>query len=112
MVKSFFEYYYEIYEMNLRLLEMARQERWDEVLSLAETYVICMHDAPVRTPEEFTDEEKEELTLLLKNIVNNEEEITHKLKSRLDSLTEDMSSLQQSKKQSSLYALQQTSLFH
>ncbi|QLA68094.1 flagellar protein FliT [Enterobacter pasteurii] len=112
MARSIFKKYNKIYEISLELLDIVTQEQWDKVVDLTETYVTSMHDAPSHSSEELTADEKEELANLLQNILANENEISRKLRARLDFLTQHMSSLHRGKKQTCLYLLQFTSRFH
>ncbi|CNE63951.1 flagellar protein FliT [Yersinia mollaretii] len=106
------EDYEDVYKLNLSLLEMAKEGKWDEFIELAEVYIITLHDIIENQPAEMMQDEKKNLSVMLTSLLENEDEITKTLKSRLDVLRKDMSSLQHGKKCSKAYSSQYTSAFH
>lgn len=96
----------DVYEKNLSLLEMAREERWEDFTEQAEYYVIMLHDIFDREPDELDPDEKDSLRKILQDIQDNEKEITAKLKDRLSFLRENMSRLHHGNKCSQLYSNQ------
>lgn len=96
----------DIYKENLSLLEMAREERWDEFTEQAERYVIMIHDVFGMEIDELDSEGKRSLLKIMQDIQDNEKEMTDKLKQRLSFLRENMSRLHHGNKCSQLYSNQ------
>ena len=101
-----------IYQSNLDLLELTRQERWDEFTLLAETYIIALRDFVDEGTENLTPEEKERLTEAWQMLLENEAEMVSKLNGRLNVLRNEMSSLNQGNKCSKAYSSQMLSAYH
>ncbi|EPE4190305.1 MULTISPECIES: flagellar protein FliT [Yersinia] len=112
MDNSLSEDYENIYELNLNLLEMARQGKWEEFIELAEIYIVTLHDVIERQPADMMQDEKKSLKIILTNLLENEGEITKTLKNRLDVLQKEISSLHLGKKCNKAYSSQFTSAFH
>jgi len=99
-----------IYEQNLMLLNVVREERWQEFIALAESYIFLLNDVIDRIPEMLSGDEKEALRVLIRQLMANEQEIAERLSQRLSFLTEKMTMLQQGKQCSQFYNLQALSL--
>ncbi len=106
------EDYEDIYQLNLHLLEMVKQGQWDEFIPLAEVYITKLHDVINNHPADLMPDEKASLSLILTNLIENEGEIEKTLRTRLDFLQKEMSSLHRGKKCSEAYSSQFTSAFH
>lgn len=109
MADTLVKYYRELYEMNVVILEMSRQERWDDFVELAAHYVIKKEDIVNQRNDMLNEAEKESLKVILRQIIENETEITRNLEIRLQSLKQNLSSLHQGTRASKFYTLQQTS---
>lgn len=105
------EEYEEIYQLNLHLLEMVKQGKWEEFIQLAEVYITKLNDVISNQPEDILPDEKTSLSFILKSLIESEDEIEKTLKSRLDVLKKEMSSLHRGKKYSEAYSSQFTSAF-
>ena len=104
--------FHAIYESNLDLLELTKQEKWDEFTVLAETYIIALREFVDDQANNLTAEEKEQLNETWKVLLENEAEMFSKLNSRLTVLKKEMSSLRQGNKCSKAYSSQMLSAFH
>lgn len=109
MADTLVTYYSELYEMNLALLEMSRQERWDDFVELASHYVIKKEDIATHRNDMLNEAEKESLKVILRQIIENEAVITRNLEMRLNSLKQNLSSLHRGTRASQFYTLQKTS---
>ncbi|WP_235895252.1 flagellar protein FliT [Yersinia alsatica] len=112
MVNTLSEDYESIYELNLNLLDMVKQGKWEDFIELAEIYITTLHDVIEKQPLEMIQEEKKSLSVIITSLLENEDEITRILKDRLDVLRKDMSSLHHGNKCSKAYSSQYTSAFH
>lgn len=92
------------------LLAMVREERWQEFIDLAERYIFMLNDIIDDIPEKLSAEEKDNLIVLIKKLLDNEQEIAERLEKRLLLLKEKMSSLQQGKQCGQFYSLQALSI--
>lgn len=99
-----------IYKQNLMLLDVVREERWQDFITLAESYIFLLNDVIDHVPEKLNAEEKENLRVLIRQLLANEQEIAERLAKRLSFLKEKMLLLQQGKKGSQLYNLQALSI--
>lgn len=106
MNKTITSYFQDIYKKNLALLEMAREERWEEFVELAEHYVLMLHDVFDRKLPDLDPEGKGSLRVIIKSIQENEKEMTEKLNGRLSFLRNNMSRLHHGNKCSQLYNTQ------
>lgn len=102
----------DIYQLNLHLLEMVKQGNWDEFIQLAEVYITKSNDVLSQLPTYLMPEEKTNLSLILSNLIENEDEIEKTLRNRLDFLKKEMSSLHRGRQCSEAYSSQFTSAFH
>jgi len=109
MAETLVKYYRELYEMNVVILEMSRQERWDDFVEFASHYVIKKEDIVNHRSDILNETEKESLKVILREIIENEAEITRNLEIRLQSLKQNLSSLHRGTRASQFYTLQQTS---
>lgn len=109
MADTLVKYYRELYEMNVVILEMSRQERWDDFVEFASHYVIKKEDIAHHHSDELDEAEKETLKVILRQIIENEAEITRNLEARLKSLKQNLSSIHRGTRASQFYTLQQTS---
>ncbi|QLK63327.1 flagellar protein FliT [Enterobacteriaceae bacterium Kacie_13] len=91
---------------------MVKQGQWDEFIPLAEVYITKLHNVINNQPAELMPDEKANLSFILTNLIENEGEIEKTLRSRLDVLKKEMSSLHRGKKCSEAYSSQFTSAFH
>lgn len=106
MNKTITSCFQDIYKKNLALLEMVREERWDEFVDLAECYVIMLHDVFDKDLPDLDSESKDSLCIIIKSIQENEKEIAEKLNGRLSFLRNNMSKLHYGNKCSQLYNTQ------
>ncbi|HEY3590911.1 MAG TPA: flagellar protein FliT [Buttiauxella sp.] len=109
MTKTLTADYEMVYQLNLSLLEMARQGEWDGFIERAENYVVTLQKVINNYSERLTQNEQEEVHLLVKKLIENEEEITRNLQNRLDVLKTDISSLNRGKKCNQAYSSSFTS---
>lgn len=107
MADTLLNYYRELYEMNQLILEMSREERWEEFVEFATHYVIKKQDIVNQRNDILNDSEKESLKVILQQIIKNETEITHNLETRLQALKQNLSSLHRGTRASQFYSLQQ-----
>ncbi|WP_342323917.1 flagellar protein FliT [Kosakonia sp. BYX6] len=112
MAEIILRYYRELYEMNLTILDMAKQERWDDFVEVASRYVIKKQDIFNNSTDALSASEKEELKGLLKQLLDNEAEITRNLRARLDTLKQNLSSIHRGARCSQLYTLHQAPSLH
>lgn len=112
MGKTVYGDYEGIYQLNLDLLEMVKQEKWEEFIQMAEVYITQLHEVLANQPDDILPEEKSNLAVILGNLLENEDEIEKTLRNRLDVLKKEMSSLHRGKKGSEAYSTQFTSAFH
>jgi len=105
-------YYRELYEMNLAILEMAREARWDDFIEVASRYVIKKQDILNNSTDTLSASEKEALKGLLQQLLDNEAEITRNLRARLDTLKQNLSSIHRGARCSQLYILHQAPSLH
>jgi flagellar protein FliT len=106
MAKTISDCIDDIYHKNLNLLEMVREERWDDFVGLAEQYVLTLQEVFARHPEEFAEQDKDMLRTLIPSLQDNEKEMTERLRTRMVSLRKDMSALHHGNKCSQLYSSQ------
>ncbi|ANI81726.1 flagellar protein FliT [Kosakonia oryzae] len=102
----------ELYEMNLTLLDMAAKEEWDLLVEIAAGYMLKKQDIMEVSADELSAAERENLKMVLKQMVENEGEITRKLQARLHVLKQNLSSIHRGNTLSKLYSRQQTSSIH
>lgn len=112
MVNSLSVDYEDIHKLNLNLLDMVKQGKWEEFIELAEVYISSLQNVIEKRPVEMIQEDKKNLRVIITSLIENEEEITRVLKNRLDVLRKDMSSLHRGNKCSRAYSSQYTSAFH
>ncbi|MDV5353376.1 flagellar protein FliT [Kosakonia sp. SMBL-WEM22] len=105
-------YYRELYEMNLAILQMAREARWDDFIEVASRYVIKKQDIFNNSSDALSASEKEALKALLQQLLDNEAEITRNLRARLDTLKQNLSSIHRGARCSQLYTLHQAPSLH
>lgn len=98
--------------MNEAMLDMARQERWDDFVEIASRYVIQKQDILNNSTDALSASEKEELKVLLKQLLENEAEITRNLRTRLNTLKQNLSSIHRGARCSQLYARHQAPSLH
>lgn len=98
-----------VYQLNLSLLEMARQGEWQGFIELAENYIVTLQKVITNHSATLTQNEQEEIRILVNKLMENEAEITNKLKNRLDILKTDIASLNRGKKCSRAYSASFTS---
>ncbi|WP_024527741.1 flagellar protein FliT [Serratia fonticola] len=96
----------DIYKKNLALLDMVREERWEEFVGQAEYYVLMLHDVFDNKVQDLDPEVKASLRTLVEKIQENEKEMTEKLSGRLSFLRDNMSRLHHGNKCSQLYNIQ------
>lgn len=101
-----------IRQSNQDLLELTRQEKWDEFNLLAESYIMALSEFVENQAESLTAEEKAQLNEAWKKLLENEAEMFSKLNSRLNVLKKEMSSLRQGNKCSKAYSSQMLSAYH
>lgn len=101
-----------IIQSNQDLLELTRQEKWDEFNVLAETYIIALHDFVEVQSHNMTQEERESFNECWQVLLKNEAEMVTKLNGRLNVLKKEMSSLRQGSKFSKAYSSQMLAGFH
>lgn len=82
-----------VYQLNIKLLEMARDEQWEHFSQTAEIYIITLQTMLERHRNELNADGKQGLKEKLSELLSNENEMTGILKRRLDVLKENMSSL-------------------
>ncbi|NIY48675.1 flagellar protein FliT [Cedecea colo] len=104
MTKALINDYESVYQLNLKLLEMARLGEWQRFIELAENYVIRLQQVINNHPEILTSGEQEAIRILIEKLIENEAEIIKKLKNRLGALKTDISSLNRGKKCSLAYS--------
>lgn len=102
----------ELYEMNLTLLDMAVKEEWDLLVEMAAGYMLKKQDIMEVSADDLSVAERENLKMVLKQMVENEGEITRKLQARLHVLKQNLSSIHRGSTLSKLYSRQQTSSIH
>ena len=112
MVESIPSYYRELFAMNQDILEMTRQDRWDDFVELASQYVIKKQEIVNLSTDALSVGEKEELKVLLKQLLENEAEITRNLQARLNTLKQNLSSIHRGARCSQLYTLHQAPSLH
>lgn len=100
-----------LYDINLNLVALVRQEKWDEFIEQAERYVIALHDVTKMDCRELSSEDKKELKALWQELLRNEDEIVKKLTSRMGVLGTEMAMLSKGRKCSQAY-FQQMKSFH
>lgn len=105
-------YYRELYEMNLAILAMAREARWDDFIEVASRYVIKKQDILNNSTDTLSASEKEALKGLLQQLLDNEAEITRNLRARLDTLKQNLSFIHRGARCSQLYTLHQAPSLH
>ncbi len=101
-----------IMHSNRELLDLARAEKWDEFIDTVEDYIICLSGFIEKMRGTLSSDKKQALNEALRLLQENEKEMTERLRSRLDFLTQKMSSLQQGKKCAQAYSTQITQSFH
>lgn len=101
-----------IYSSNLDLLQLVRQEKWDEFNLLAESYIISLRDFFDNQAKDLTAEEIGKLKDMWESVLQNEAEMFSKLTGRLDVLKKEMSTLRQGNKCSKAYSSQMLSACH
>lgn len=101
-----------IYKSNLDLLELTKQEKWDEFTVLAESYIIALQYFVEGNGKNLTPEDKEQLKEVWNVLLENEQQMVSKLNSRLEVLKKQMSSLRQGNKCSKAYSSQMLSAYH
>lgn len=101
-----------IMHSNRELLNLAREEKWDEFIDTVEDYIICLSGFIEKRRGTLNEENKQALEEALRLLQENEKEMTKRLRSRLDFLTQKMSSLQQGKKCAQAYSTQITQSLH
>lgn len=106
MANTLYEIYEEVYKMNLDLLKIAQQGKWDEFTPLAEVYVVKLHDAINNQFADVISNDYSDLSEILIPLVNNEDEIKKLLRDRLTNLKNDISSLNNRKKCTEAYSSQ------
>lgn len=106
MANFIFDRFEDIYQKNLILLDMIRNERWEDFVSMAEQYVLTLQEVFDLTPSELVEGEKEILQKIILKMQDNEREMTGRLKNRLSNLKKDMSALHHGNKCSQLYSTQ------
>lgn len=102
----------ELYDMNITLLEMAAKEEWDLLIEMAEGYMLKKQGIMEVSADELSVAERENLKAVLKQMVENEGEITRKLQARLRVLKQNLSSIHRGSTLSKLYSTQQVSSIH
>lgn len=106
MNKTIIACFHEIYNKKLALLEMVREEQWEEFIELEKYYVTMFDEVFDSNIQDLDPEEKVSLRTIIKNIQENEKEMMEKLKSRIHFLKKNISSLDHSNKCSQLYNTQ------
>ncbi|MEJ8321601.1 flagellar protein FliT [Kosakonia sacchari] len=112
MAESILQYYRELFDMNLAMLEMTKQERWDDFVEVAADYVIKKQDILTHSTDALSMMVKEELKVLLKELLANEAEITRNLQARLNTLKQNLSSIHRGARCSQLYSQHQAPSLH
>jgi flagellar protein FliT len=109
MTKALAADYEIVYQLNLNLLKMARQGEWEGFVEQAEYYISTLQKVINRHSDSLTQMEQEEVRILIKKLIENEDEIAKKLQTRLDILKTDISSLNRGKKCNQAYSSSFTS---
>lgn len=104
--------YRELYDISAQMLEMTREECWDDFVELATRYMIKKQDITHLDCGDITAAEKCNLKVVLKQVIDNEAEINRNLRGRLTTLKQKLSSLHHNTQCSQLYSRQQISLLH
>lgn len=97
---------------NEMLLNLAREEKWDDFMEMVEKYIIYLHDFIKRQAEIDGEGEKERLRHTLQKLLQNEEEIVQRLQRHLNVLSNKMTLLKQGKKCAQAYSAQNLQSFH
>lgn len=101
-----------IMHSNRELLNLAREEKWDEFIDTVEDYIICLSSFIEKRKGTLSSDNKQALNEALRLIQENEKEMTKRLCDRLDFLTQKMTSLQQGKKCAQAYSAQTRQSLH
>lgn len=102
----------EVYKLNIELLNMVKEGRWDEFYESAQRYIVALRGIVDNQVDGLMADEKEHFSLFLNSLIKNENEITKILKIRLNVLSKDIAMLQHGKKSSQAYSSQSSTGFH
>lgn len=112
MTTSFTEKYQHIYQLNTTLLILAREGAWDEFILAAERYIIMLSEVLEANIEDFSPMDRENINVILQRLIDNEVEIDHTMKNRLEVIKKEIAVLQRGKKCSQAYAAPFSSTSH
>lgn len=97
MDKDFLDVFFEMYRINVVLLDMVREGRWENFNILSERYVILMNSIIDCISLIFNEDGDAKLKSMIDVIFNNEVEIVHKLEERLLFLKDKMNLIESGK---------------
>lgn len=104
------EVYELIYQKNLALLGLAQQGRWQDLIDLAPDYLVSLQIAITHHSKDLSEQDKVEIRNCIKRLIDNESIIMQAMKGRLETLRQDMSSLNLGKKCNLAYSSNFTSM--
>jgi len=95
-----------LYKKNIMLLEIVREERWQDFIELAESYILLINSVIDDFTSKIDADEMVMLREMVRLLQDNEREIAERLEKRLALLKEKMMILKKGKQFSQLYLLQ------
>ncbi|MCP2230207.1 flagellar protein FliT [Erwinia aphidicola] len=96
--------------LNITMLELTRQGKWDEFIDSMTEYASLLSAAMACDHDHLSDEEQIAVRVVINNLMENEELMMQRMRSRLDTLRSEMTTLNKGKAASSAYAAPFTSL--
>lgn len=96
--------------LNVNLLELSREGKWDEFIDSMTEYASLLSDAMACDHDDLSDEEQKAVRAVIKNLMENEELMMQSMRTRLDTLRSEMTTLNKGKAASNAYAAPFTSL--
>lgn len=90
--------------LNLNLLELTAQEKWEEFIEGMTQYIVIISDAVALGTEGLSSAEQINVRHIMEKLLENEAVMTQRMRSRLDILHKDMAVINKGKTVSHAYA--------
>ncbi|WP_187497753.1 flagellar protein FliT [Erwinia aphidicola] len=96
--------------LNRNLMALTRQGKWDEFIDLMTEYASQLSEVVACDRNNLNEEEQSYVRLIIAKLIANEELMMQRMRSRLDTLRSEMTTLNKGKAASNAYAAPFTSL--
>jgi len=96
--------------LNSNMMELTREGKWDEFIDSMTEYATLLSEAIACDRDDLSEDEQTHVRQIIAELVANEELMMQRMRSRLDTLRSEMTTLNKGKVASSAYAAPFTSL--